>query len=384
MHRCFRHSLAALATMTSLAWIFAPGSSVAQEHEKFNVAMIPVSVYGPWFIVRDRGLAKNTDVTVSVIDDSTARNAGLASGALDCMITTMDSTVVTRSSGVPVRQVAVPLMSYGLDQMVVDKSITTDSDLAGKTYAADYGFLNHMWMLLTLKRAGLPLDSAKLSVMLPQDAAAAFTSGALDVDVNFVPFSTQSLQRPGSKLLKTSRTDRTWERGLISDSIACTESFLSNKPEVAKEVIRAWFEAVDWWKEHPEEGDAIIAKGLEWPEADVKLTQQGAIMLNINQNLGAIGAEGGIPLCASLPEEAPKDESAPSGWSKLVGAKKDCEPGYLSSTWDLFGQVYKDAGVIDNWVPSKDGIDPSILEWLAAQGYDKTYSSNRWEGRLAP
>jgi NitT/TauT family transport system substrate-binding protein len=356
----------------------------AQEREPFNVTMISVSVYGPWFIVKERGLAKNIDVNVSIIEDITARNAGLIGGSLDCMMTTMDSTVVTASSGVPVKHVAVPLMSYGLDQMVVDGSINLDADLAGRTYAADYGFLNHMWMLLTLKRAGLPFDAAKHTVMLPQDATAAFTSGALDVDVNFVPFSTQSLEREGAKLLKTSRTDRTWERGLISDSIACTDSFLTERPEVAREAIRAWFEAVDWWKENPEEGNAIIAAGLDWPEADVRLTQQGAVMLNLNQNLGAIGAEGGVPMCASIPEEAPQPESGPSGWGALVGAAADCEPGYLNSTWELFGQVYQEAGVIDSWVPAAEGIDNSILEWLAAEGYDKTYASNRWVGRLAP
>ena len=306
---------AALVGMSVL--LFGSLPVTAQSGEEFNVTMISVSVYGPWFIVKERGMAEGIDVNVRIIEDITARNAGLVSGTIDCMMTTMDSTVVTVSSDVPVRHVVVPLMSYGLDQMVVDASINSDADLAGKTYAADYGFLNHMWMLLTLKRAGLPIDAAHHSILLPQDATAAFTSGALDVDVNFMPFSTQSLERKNSKLLKTSRTDKTWERGLISDSIACTENFLDGKPEVAREVIRAWFEAVEWWKENPSEGNAIIATGLDWPEADVRLTQEGAIMLNINQNLGAIGAEGGVPLCASIPSEAPQPPDDPSGWACL-------------------------------------------------------------------
>ena len=157
----------------------AAASGAASAQEKFTVTMLSVSVYGPWFIAKEKSMAEDIDIEVKIIEDITARNAGLVSGDIQCMMTTMDSTVVTVSAGVPVKHVAVPLMSYGLDEMVVDGSIQSEADLAGKTYAADYGFLNHMWMLLTLKKNGIPLDGATHSIMLPQDAAAAFSSGAL-------------------------------------------------------------------------------------------------------------------------------------------------------------------------------------------------------------
>ena len=380
MKKLSRTIAVAGALMISAALAMAPGTASAKD--EFVVTMISVSVYGPWFIVKEKGMAKDIDVEVKIIEDITARNAGLSSGSIHCMMTTMDSTVVTVSSGVPVRHVAVPLMSYGLDEMIADESIQSDADLAGKSFAADYGFLNHMWMLLTLKRAGIPLDGADHKILLPQDATAAFTSGQLDVDVNFIPFSTQSLEREGAHKLKTSRTDRTWERGLISDSIACSSRWLDGNPDTAREVIRAWFEAVDWWKENPEEGNRIIAEGLDWPEEDVRLTQAGAIMLNLNQNMGAIGIEGGVPMCASIPADAPPAPEGASGWGKLVGGKPDCEAGYLADTWQLFGDVYKEANVIDSITPAGEGIDNGIIESLISEGLDKEYDSNRWVGRL--
>lgn len=372
-----------LASSIAIAAAVAAGTGgAAMAQEDFTVTMLSVSVYGPWFIAQEKGMAKDVNIEVKIIEDITARNAGLVSGDIQCMMTTMDSTVVTASAGVPVRHVAVPLMSYGLDEMVVDGAIQSEADLAGKTYAADYGFLNHMWMLLTLKKNGIPLDGATHSIMLPQDATAAFSSGALDVDVNFIPFSTQSAQRDGAHVLKSTFTDKTFERGLVSDSIACNSAWLDEKPEVAREVVRAWFEAVDWWKQNPEEGNAIVAKGLDWPEADVRLTQAGAVMLNIDQNLGALGIGDGQPLCASIPAEAPQPDDSPSGWGALVGSEQDCEAGYLPATWGLFGDVYKEAGVIDSITPAAEGIDPSIIEWLAGEKFDEQYNSNSWVGRL--
>ncbi len=348
--------------------------------EKVAVTLIPVSVYGPWYIVQDKGMAKGIDLEVKIIEDITARNAGLSTGHFQCMMTTMDSTVVARAADIPVRHIAVPLMSYGLDQMIVAGDIKSVADFSGRAYAADYGFLNHMWMLLTLKRAGMDFNSVQHKVMLPQDAAASFVSGALDIDVNFIPFSTQSLARKGSYMFKSSRTDKTWERGLISDSIACNEKWLKEKPDVAKELLRSWFEAVNWWKENPDEGNRIIAKGLDWPVADVEITQQGTIMLNIDQNLGAIGTAGGKPLCASLPKDAPPPPEKPSNWGHMFGGA-DCAAGYLEATWNIFGAVYKEAGVIDNAPPAADGIDFSIILQLDKEGYRQTYNSNRWVGR---
>ena len=373
-------NIAGACALSATALAGFAGTATAEED--FTVTMLSVSVYGPWFIAKEKGMAKDVNIDVKIIEDITARNAGLISGTIQCMMTTMDSTVVTAAAGVPVKHVAVPLMSYGLDEMVVDGAIQSEADLAGKTYAADYGFLNHMWMLLTLKKNGIPLDGATHSIMLPQDATAAFSSGALDVDVNFIPFSTQSAQREGAHVLKSTFTDKTYERGLVSDSIACSNKWLEEKPDVAREVIRAWFEAVDWWKQNPEEGNAIIAAGLDWPEADVRLTQAGAVMLNIDQNKGALGMGDGKPLCASIPSEAPQPDGEPSGWGALVGSAADCEAGYLPATWKLFNDIYSEAGVADATITPEDGIDPSIIEWLDAEGFDEQYTNNSWVGRL--
>ena len=351
--------------------------------EQVDIAIISFSPYAPWYIVQERGLARDIDLNVRIIEDITAKNAALTTGSIQCMLNTLDSVVVARGSGVPVKVIAIPAMSYGLDEMIVDSAIQSVEDFPGKSYGADYAFLNHMWMLLTLKKAGIAFDALDHKIMLPQDSAAAFVSGQLDIDVNYKPFSSQSASRDGAHILKTSLSDRTWERGLISESISCNEDWLAEKPDVAKELLRAWFEAVDWWKSNPDEGNDMIAKGLDWPVPDVRETQYGAVMLNLDQNLGAFGVGDGKPVCQSLPEGAPEPETGASGWGDMLfGGQPDCAPGYLADTWDLFGEVYMEAGVIDSFASSEDGVDLSILEALDNDGASETYSSNAWIGRV--
>ena len=380
-----RRVVANLLLGFGLALTFALYPKDLRAEEDVTITIISFSPYAPWYIVQEKGLAKGINLDVQIIEDITAKNAALTSGTVQCMLNTLDSVVVARAAGIPVKVIAVPAMSFGLDEMVVDQSITSVEDFPGKRYGADYAFLNHMWMLLTLKKAGIPADQLEHSIMLPQDSAAAFVSGGLDIDVNYIPFSSQSMTRDGAHVLKTSFTDRTWERGLISEAIACNEHWLAEKPEAATELLRAWFEAVNWWKENPAEGNELIAKGLDWPVADVKLTQYGAIMLTLDQNLGAFGIAGGKPVCASLPEGTPPVPSEPSNWGNILfDGAPDCEAGYLPATWDLFGQVYQDAGVTDVTAPAAEGLDPSILESLAADGVQDSFSDNSWIGRLGP
>ncbi len=368
--------------MLMVASILAVVPATGYSNERVNIAIISFSPYAPWYIVQEKGMAKGIDLSVQIIEDITAKNAAISGSELQCMMNTLDSLVVAVAADVPVKVIAIPAMSYGLDEMVVIEDIRSVNDFPGKNYGADFAFLNHMWMLLTLKKAGIPFDQLAHSILLPQDSAASFVSGALDIDVNYIPFSRQSLSRPGSHVLKTSLSDKTWERGLISESIACNSRWLAEKPEVAKELLRSWFEAVDWWKSNPEEGNEIIAKGLDWPISDVKETQYGAVMLNASQNLGAFGL-GGAPLCASLPENIVEAPAEPSGWgAELFDGAPDCAEGYALQTWDLFGDVYVEAGVMDSKAVSSDGIETSILQSLADDGITDTYSSNQWIGRL--
>ncbi len=373
-----RSRMVLAAVAGAVAWTGLAFQAVAAE--KVTVAIISFSPYGAWYIVKERALAKGIDLDIKVIEGIPEKNAAIASGQLQCMNNTSDTIMLARVGGVPIKLVAFSNMSYGLDKMVLTKNIKTVRDFKGKTFGADYGFLNHMWMLLTLRREGMGFKDVKIVPMIPQDSAAAFASGGIDIDVNYDPFAATSLTRKDSYVFKSSLTDRTWERGLIGDAVACNEKWLAEKPEVAKELFRAWFEATDWWKENPEAGNEIIAKGLGWPVSDVKLNQNGAIQLNLSQNLGAFGLPGGKPVCQSIPEGAPVAPKS-VGWGLLFDGP-DCVPGYAGPTWDLFNDIYIEAGVAQNKVESAAGIDSTIVEKLGAEGYLDKYKSNKWIGRL--
>jgi NitT/TauT family transport system substrate-binding protein len=373
-------------TLGILLASFVPGSVLpVWAAEKVSVVIISLPFYSAWYIVKEKKMAKDIDLTIRVVEDIREKNALITRGEVQVMLNTMDAIIAARAAGVPITMVAVPAMSYGLDEMVVTRDIHSERDFPGKKYGTDFGYIQHMWMLLTLRRAGIPFDALKLVVALPQDSPSLFLTEQTDIDVNNLPFSLQSQRRPGSYVLKTSFTDKTWERGLIGEAIAYNDKWLAEKPKVAKELLRAWFEAVNWWKENPEEGDKIVARGLGWRLDDVKETMNGSMLLNIDQNLGAFGIKDGKPFCMSIPKEAPQPRPEASGWGRfLFGGTPDCVVGYVYDTWKLFNEIYLQVGIATRIVDPKEAIDPSLLEDLAAGGFREKYNSNRWIGRIGP
>jgi NitT/TauT family transport system substrate-binding protein len=375
-----RRFVALVLGFTAAAAAMTSGPAPAMAVEKVNVAFNSFTPYGAWFIIKERNLAKDVELDVKIIDGIPEKNAAISSGQLTCMNNTVDTIMLARAGGVPIKLVAFSNMSYGLDKMVVAKDIKTVRDFKGKKYGADYGFLNHMWMLLTLRREGMGLKDGKLVPLTAEQSSAAFVSSGIDIDVTFEPFAANSLKRKDSTVFKTSLSDRTWERGLIGDAVACNEKWLTEKPEVAKEVLRAYFEATNWWNENPEAGNEIVAKGFNWTMPEVRLAQNGSIQLNLSQNLGAFGLPGGKPLCESLPEEAPRAPKS-VGWGLLFDGR-DCVAGYAGPTWDLFNEIYVEAGIAKKKIKSSAGIDSRIVGKLGAEGYIEKYNSNKWVGRI--
>ena len=69
-------------------FIMILGTSAVQAKERIGVAIISFSPYAPWYIVKEKGMLKDIDLDIQIIEDITAKNAALASGNIQCMLNT--------------------------------------------------------------------------------------------------------------------------------------------------------------------------------------------------------------------------------------------------------------------------------------------------------
>ena len=76
----FLSSLGVAAVLLLTQLLFTTNTALAKE--KVTIAIISFSPYAPWYIVKEKDLAKNIEIDVQIIDDISAKNAGLTTGSL--------------------------------------------------------------------------------------------------------------------------------------------------------------------------------------------------------------------------------------------------------------------------------------------------------------
>jgi NitT/TauT family transport system substrate-binding protein len=216
--------------------------------------------WAPWAVAEEAGIFDEAGIEVELkwFDDYIGSLDAMASGQLDANSQTLNDTIVGVSAGSPQTVVIVNDNSAGNDAIIVDESISSIEDLAGKDVAAEAGVVDHFLLLQGLESVGLTEDDINFQGLLTDQAAATFSGGELDAVGVFAPFTLQALERPGSKVL----FDSSDFPGTIPDFLAMDSALVEERPEDVQKLVDAWYMTLDYIEENPEESAEIMAERL--------------------------------------------------------------------------------------------------------------------------
>lgn len=211
----------------------------------------------PWKVAEEQGIFEEVGVEVELkwFDDYLASLTALSAGQLDGNSQTLNDTLVGVSAGDDQVVVLVNDNSAGNDAIIVDESITSIEQLAGKTVAAEPGVVDHFLLLQGLDSVGLTEDDIQFSGLPTADAAAAFSSGEFDATGVFAPFTLQALEREGSHVL----FDSADFPGTIPDFLVLDAAVVEARPEDVQKLVDAWYLTLEWIEENPDEATEIMA-----------------------------------------------------------------------------------------------------------------------------
>ncbi len=128
-----------------------------------------------------------------------------------------------------------------------------------------------------------------------------------------------------------------------------SDAFL-DKPELAAKTMEAYFKAVAFWKENPEEGNKIIAKGLNFPVADVEkvIGKDGEILKG---GIWVFDAEQAGKFMGVIPGELP------------LGPQN----GQMAQHWETTTDWWLKFGLIDERHPIDAGVNTAPLEAVLSE-----------------
>jgi NitT/TauT family transport system substrate-binding protein len=249
-----------LALAAAALALFA--SAHAQE-TKVGIGISGWTGFAPLTLAKEAGIFKKNglDVTINKIPQKD-RHLAIASGAIQCAATTVETWIVWNANGVATTQIFQLDKSFGADGMVVKPTIVRIADLKGKTVAADApGTATYFTLAWMLKKNGLTLKDVTVVNLAPQAAANAMIAGTAQIDaaMTYEPFLSAVRAKPeAGKIIAT-----TLDYPMVMDTFGCTPKFLAENPKAAQALADSYFQALEMIKADPK-------KAFEIMGADVK------------------------------------------------------------------------------------------------------------------
>ena len=228
------------------------------ELQRVSIAFQKWVGYGPLYLAQEKGFFKEEGLELVFIDEQldSARRDAFKQGILDCEAGTIDLLVSKRAEDTPIVAVLEIDHSVGSDGIVATEDIKTVEDLIGKKVAFARDDVGETFISYLFYKKGLSLDDITIVPRRPEDTWQAFLEGEVDAAVTWEPWLSKAAQRPGGHILISTKD----EPEIIIDTLNVREDIVRNNPELVKGLMRGWYKAVTYCKEHPVEASEIIAK----------------------------------------------------------------------------------------------------------------------------
>ena len=284
-------------TITAIAFGAMLAMSIpacADETKDVSMAFCTWTGYAPMFIAQEKGFFDDAglNMDIQIIEDESTYAALITTNKINFIATAQDPNIKMFANGADLRYVLAMDASNGADGLVVTEDIQSMDDLAGKTLALDKSASSYYFFLTALEN-GSSLAEDDINVQDMGDtteAGLAFMGGSVDAAIMWEPELSEALDSvEGAHALVTSAD----YPDTILDSLVVNTKFAEENPDVVEAVADAWYKAIDFLRENPEEAYELMASGFEEVTAeDIAADCEGLQFFGMEENEELLGDEG--------------------------------------------------------------------------------------------
>jgi sulfonate transport system substrate-binding protein len=277
-----RRSTAVLLVLAIGASLLA-GCSAAGSATQGGTLNIDFATYNPLsLIIKQQGWLEaelgKQGITVNWVKSagSNKANEALRAAAIDVGSTAGSAALLARSNGSPIQVIDIYSQPEWAALVVpADSDIKTVADLKGKKIAATKGTDPYFFLLQSLEEAGLSASDVTVEVLQHADGWAALQNGSVDAWAGLDPIMAGA-EAAGATLLYRNIGFNSY--GFLN----ATESFITQRPDVAQAVVDAYEQARVWAQANPEETARYLSEeaGLDIAVATKVITERSNLDVN--------------------------------------------------------------------------------------------------------
>lgn len=236
----------------------APAALRAQTLPKVTIGMSGWTGFAPLTLAEQAGIFRNNGIEVETrFVPVRERNLALVAGALNCVVTTIDTQILWASTA-PLVQVLVLDRSKGGDGIAVRPAIRSWADFRGKTFACEgAGSSPYFVLAYMLRENGMSMRDVNLAALAAQPAAQAFVAGQYDGCSSYEPYLSQvrAMGEDRGRIFAT-----TLDYPCIVDTLAFPPAFIQANPEAVRRVVKSWFDALAMIRAEPDRTAEIMGR----------------------------------------------------------------------------------------------------------------------------
>lgn len=257
-----------------------------------GMPMFPITQF--WGLAEDLGYFNDEGVNVKLkyYDSIPAYMEAMFGGELDVMGLAFMDVFGLWSEGFKLKAIVAADYSYGADAIVSMKNTGIDDlkSLKGKTIAVEEGTVSEFFLDYVLtNRAGLKMEDV-IKVNYPtKEATNAFLNNEVDAVVTFQPYFQEVMSDQRAQILYDSSN----ERGLIQDVGVVTPETLEAKKEDITKAFRAWFKAIDYHKQNPEEAMEMMSKRMGITKEEFAAQFDELYIMDLRDNITDLSVSAG-------------------------------------------------------------------------------------------
>lgn len=250
----------------------APATLRAQALPKITIGMSGWTGFAPLTLAEQAGLFRANGIEVETrFVPQRERNLALVAGALNCVVTTVD-TMILWASASPLQQVLVLDRSRGGDGVAVRPAIGSWADLKGKTIAVDgAGTTPYFVLAYMMRENGMSIRDVTAATLAPQPAAQAFVAGQFDGCSTYEPYLSQvrGMGADKGRILAT-----TLDYPCVVDTLAFQPAFIQANPEAVRRVVKSWWDALAMIAREPDRSFEIMGRRVNQTGEQFKASAQ--------------------------------------------------------------------------------------------------------------
>jgi len=250
--------------------------------------------YSPMFIAKEKGYFSEAGINmdIQVIEDESTYTSIITNGSVQFLATAQDPNIKMYANGANSRYVLTMDASNGADALVATADITSLDELAGRSVALDKSASSYYFFLTALEN-GSSITEDDIEVIDMGDtteAGLAFMSGNVDAAIMWEPELSEAIESVDGAHALVSSADYP---ETILDSLVVNTQYAADHPEVVAAVEEAWYKAIDFMRENPDEAHKLMAAGFEEVTAeDIAGDSEGLKFFGRDENKALLAGDG--------------------------------------------------------------------------------------------